>query len=155
MGLRRVLRVTLPAALALAVVIDPTIVASQGELILHKDGTSLYHRPHCPVVSGVTGVVAMTVAQAKARGYEPHADCDPNNPNAPAPKGAAPPPETVYLDGSKYYHRKTCKRIDEEKAKAAALEVVGKSHWPCPSCNPPVRRRSLENAVPGTKRGGR
>jgi hypothetical protein len=127
---------------------------AQSEFVIHKEGTKLYHRPSCPVVIDMRGVLAMTRAQAEARGYTAHRDCDPNNPNAPAPKAPPPPPATVYLDGTKYYHRKTCSTLrDPKAAKAVSLESVGKTHWPCPTCRPPVRRRSTENAIPGTKRG--
>ena len=35
-----------------------------------------------------------------------------------------------------------------------SLEKAGKSHWPCPICRPPVRKKSAEPAVPGTGRRG-
>lgn len=137
---RRILRLVAVSLVALSPRPD-AVVAGQGELVIHKQGTKLYHRPHCPSISGMAGVVAMTRAQAEGRGYKAHADCDPANPQALAPEGAAPPAETVYLDGSKYYHRKTCKLLDPEKVKPAALETAGKAQWPCPTCKPPVRKR--------------
>lgn len=133
--------------------------ASTSELVLIKTGTKQYHRASCPLVRGANtkGVTAMTLGQAEARGYTEHPDCDPENPNAPAPKAPAPEAVTVFVDGSKYYHdEKTCSRIKDAGAvKAVSLEVAGKKEWPCPECRPPVRRKSTENAVPGTKRGGR
>jgi hypothetical protein len=142
------------AVVVLISVLGPSAALAQSEFVIHKEGTKLYHRPSCPIVLDLRGVLAMTRAQAEARGYKAHPDCDPNNPNAPAPKGPPPPPATVYLDGSKYYHRKTCSTLrDPQAAKAAALESAGKNHWPCPTCRPPVRKRSTENAIPGTKRG--
>jgi hypothetical protein len=132
----------------------PRVAAAQAELVLHKDGTSLYHRPDCPVVRDGAGVLALTRAQAESRGYKPHPDCDPSNPKAPAPKPDAPAPVTVYVDGSKYYHRSNdCRRIaDKAKVKAVPLEEAGKGTWPCPECKPAVRRKSTQNAVPGTRR---
>lgn len=123
-------------------------------MVIHKDGTPLYHRADCPVVAGSTqGVLAMTRAQAESRGYKPHDACDPANPKAPTAKEKEAPP-AVYLDDSRYYHRETCSRLpsDRKGVKAASLEVAGKSHWPCPACKPPVRKRSAEPAVPGTER---
>ena len=139
---------------AFAVAFSMAALGAQSELVIYKEGSKQYHRPSCPVVADMKGVVAMTRAQAEARKYTPHEGCDPANPNATPPK-AAPRPETVYLDGSKYYHRKTCSRLEGAKnVKAASLESAGKEQWPCPTCKPPVRRRSIENAVPGTKRRG-
>ena len=134
-------------------------LAAQSELVIHKDGTKLYHRPACPVVAGAKqGILAMTRAQAESRGYKPHEACDPANPDAPSAgstpgKPAAPP--TVYLDGTRYYHTSTCKTLprDKQGVKSASLEVAGKSHWPCPTCKPPIRKKSDAPAVPGTGRG--
>lgn len=133
--------------------------AGKGELVLIRTETKQYHRPSCPLVRGANtkGVTAMTRGQAESRGYAAHPDCDPENPKAPAPKAPAPEAVTVFVDGSKYYHRdRTCERIqDADGVKAVSLEVAGKKEWPCPECRPAVRRKSTENAVPGTKRGGR
>jgi len=141
--------------IAATVVLLHAVPTAQSELVIHKDGTKLYHRPGCPIVLDLVGVLAMTRAQAEARGYKAHPDCDPTNPNAPAPRAPPPPPATVYVDGSKYYHRKDCRKLTDPKAvKAVSLDVAGKVQWPCPECKPPVRRKSTENAVPGTKRRG-
>lgn len=155
-------------ALALLVVPAPSLQARQsagqddaakGELVLIRTDTKQYHRASCPLVRGANtnGVTAMTRGQAESRGYTAHPDCDPENPKAPAPKAPAPEAVTVFVDGSKYYHRdRTCARIEDDDAvKAVSLEVAGKKEWPCPECRPPVRRKSTENAIPGTKRGGR
>jgi hypothetical protein len=142
-------------ALLAAQAFSPPAVA-QAELVIHKEGTKFYHWPSCPVVRDMSGVLAMTRAQAEARGYKAHPDCDPSNPNAPAPKAPPPPPASVYLDGSKYYHRKDCKTLRQPaSAKAVQLESAGKTHWPCPTCRPPVRKRSTESAIPGTTPRGR
>lgn len=134
----------------------PAPVLPQSELVIHKTGTKLYHRAGCPELGDSADVLAMTRAQAEARGYKPHDVCDPANPDRPA-TGKPERPPTVYLDGSRYYHRSTCSRLpeDKKKLKTASLEVAGKSHWPCPTCKPPVRKRSAEPAVPGTGRRGR
>ena len=158
-------------ALALGLVLGPAATrgeAGQGELVIHKKGTKVYHRPSCPVVSDTTDVLALTRAQAEGRGYKPHEDCDPANPDAPAAAGKVKP-ETVYLDGSRYYHRKTCTLLQgkgvyqDGKAegaksasgvKSASLEEAGKSHWPCPTCKPTIRKRSTSPAGRGAGRGG-
>jgi len=132
---------------------------AQGEMVIHKEGTELYHRAGCPVIKDGEGVLAMTRAQAESRGYKPHPACDPAQQPAAAPtpnKGAATPEPTVYLDKSKYYHRKDCRRLKAAKGQtveAQSLEIAAKTRWPCPTCKPPIRRRSSEPAVPGT--GGR
>jgi hypothetical protein len=126
------------------------------ELVILKEGSGLYHRPGCPIVRDGAGVLAMTRAQAESREYKPHPDCDPANPKAPAPRPVPPPPVTVYVDGSKYYHRKDCRKLTgAANVKAESLETIGKTRWPCPECKPPVRQRSIENAIPGTRRRGR
>jgi hypothetical protein len=150
-----VFRPLLPALLAL-LLFPLAPVSAQSEMVIHKDSTKLYHRPGCPVVVDGTGVLAMTRAQAEGRGYKSHEDCDPANPNAKAPRAAPPPPVTVYVDGGKYYHRKDCRRLaSAENVKPAPLDVVGKEKWPCPTCKPPIRKRSSENAVPRTNGRGR
>lgn len=101
-------------------------------------------------------VVAMTRAQAESRGHTPHPDCDPSNPERPAAPEAAPRQPTVYLDGSRYYHRKTCSRLKGVKdVKAAPLETAGKEQWPCPDCKPPVRQRPPADQAPAPKPRGR
>ena len=147
-------------ALALAIVAGTSPPAAlQSELVIHKDGSAVYHRAGCPVLKDMTGVTAMTRAQAESRGHKPHPDCDPaqqksDGRSAPAPP--APPP-TVYLDAGRYYHRKDCAKLDAngKRIRSASLESAGKSHWPCPTCRPPVRKKSAEPAVPGTGRRGR
>lgn len=128
--------------------------AAQSELVIYKESTSLYHRPGCEVIrdmKGVGAVVAMTRAQAEARGHKAHADCDPAvaKPGAPPASAAAPAepakpkPQIVYVDGGKYYHRKDCRRLDAnpKSVRAESLDLAGKSLWPCPDCRPPKRPR--------------
>ena len=134
------------------------ITIGQSELVIVKEGTSLYHRVDCPAVRDGRNVLAMTRAQAESRRNKPHADCDPasSKNETPPSKSAPPPPQTVFLNGTKYYHRKDCRRLDGVKdVRPEPLEQAGKSLWPCPDCRPPVRRRSAEPAVPGTVRRGR
>ena len=129
-----------------AMIIGPA--AAQSELVIYKEGTTQYHRPGCDLIRDGKGVMALTRAQAEARGYKPHPDCDPSQRKADSPStsGAAPapPPQTVYVDGTKYYHRKDCRRLDANRqaVRAESLESAGKTHWPCPDCRPPVRQRN-------------
>ena len=144
----------LPVAVLLVHGLTLLSTAAQNELVIYKEGTKLYHWPGCPVVKDGKGVMALRRAQAESRGYKPHPDCDPANQKT----GGAEPvqgPVTVYLDSSKYYHRKSFAKLDKDPkaVKPASLEVAGKSHWPCPTCKPPIRRRSTEPALPGTGRG--
>ena len=125
--------------------------AAQSQLVIYQEGTSQYHRAGCEVIRAMKGVVAMTRAQAEARGYKAHADCDPAVPKPGAPPGPAaapadlakPKPQIVYVDGGKYYHRKDCRRLDAKSktVRAESLDEAGKSLWPCPDCRPPKRPR--------------
>jgi hypothetical protein len=141
-----------------AVLGGPLPIAGQGELVIVKEGTKLYHRAGCPAIADGKDVLALTRAQADSRGYDAHAECDPDKQREPAGKEGPKKPAdtTVYLDGTRYYHRRDCRRLSGkgDDVKPAVLEVAGKSHWPCPACKPPVRRRGTEPAVPGTGRRG-
>ena len=148
----------LPFAALAFLVAAVTVAAGQSELVIYKEGTGLYHRPGCPLLKDVTDIVAMTRAQAEARGHKAHADCDPDQKKpegAPAPS-PPPAPVTVYMTDARYYHRKDCPRLKDagKQVKSESLETAGKSHWPCPTCRPPVRKKSAEPAVPGTGRRG-
>ena len=146
-------------AVAFVLLVFTAPALGQSELVIYKEGTKLYHRAGCPVLQGATDIVAMTRAQAESRGYKPHPDCDPEQNKSAGARGQSPPPAsvTVYLDAGKYYHRKDCAKLDSrsKQARSESLETAGKSHWPCPVCRPPVRRKSAEPAVPGTGRRGR
>ena len=143
------------AALAVLVAAAPA-EAGQSELVIYKEGTGLYHRPGCPVLKDATDVMAMTRGQAESRGHKAHADCDPAQKKPESAPAKSPPPAsvTVYLDDGKHYHRRDCPKLQGAKVKSESLETAGKSHWPCPDCRPPVRKKSAEPAVPGTGRRG-
>lgn len=136
--------------LGVAALVWCSSAAAQSELVIYKEGTSLYHRAACEVIRDMKGVVAMTRAQAEARGYKAHADCDPEVAKAAAPGSAAgpsdpakPAPQIVYVDGGKYYHRKECRRLEAnpKSVRTELLDTAGKSLWPCPDCRPPKRPR--------------
>lgn len=132
----------------------------QDEFVIVKEGTGLYHRPACPVIRDGVSVLALTRAQAEQRGLKAHETCDPSNPkyDPPTAREAAPGkpqpkgPVFVVVDRSKYYHRDVCAKLGADRTKVD-LEVAGKKYWPCPTCKPPVRRKSDGPAVP--KRWGR
>jgi hypothetical protein len=128
-------------------------VSAQSELVIVKDTAAKeYHRPGCPIVRDGKDVLAMTRAEAESRGFKSHRDCDPAVQAPAAQSGAAPstpkpPPETVYLDRStKYYHRKTCPKLGTH-VEAVTVTAVGK-RWACPTCKPPVPKRSTDPLVP-------
>ena len=131
----------------------PARSSAQSELVIVKDTAAKeYHSPGCAVVRDGKDVVAMTRAEAVSRGFKPHRDCDPAvqapaaPPGAPAAKPTAPP-ATVFIDSStKYYHRKTCAKLGAHP-EAVAVTAVGK-RWPCPTCRPPVPKRTTEPLVP-------
>ena len=135
-----------------------TVAAGQSELVIYKEGTGLYHRPSCPLLKDATDIMAISRSQADASGYKAHADCDPDQKKSEgAPAQSAPPaPVTVYVYDARYYHRKDCPKLKDagKQVKSESLETAGKSHWPCPTCRPPVRKKSAEPAVPGTGRRG-
>ena len=141
------------AVLILAGAASP--VRAQSGMVIHKEGTKLYHRPGCPVIRDFKGVLAMTEAQARARSYTQHEACKDaaGAADGQTTDGAAAA-VTVYLDGSKYYHRDKCARVGKSEMKPAALDAVARKVWPCPTCRPPIRKRAAEPAVPGRVRRG-
>lgn len=54
------------------------IAIAQSELVIHKEGSTQYHRPGCEVIGNGKDVLALTRAQAEARGDKPHSGCDPD-----------------------------------------------------------------------------
>ena len=124
------------------------IALAQSELVIHKEGSTEYHRPGCELIRDGKDVLALTRAQAEARGYKPHPGCDPDQGKSSTPSAASPTPaakpETVYVNGTKYYHRKDCPKLEAnpKAVSAESLDTAGKSHWPCPDCRPPVRKRN-------------
>ena len=134
--------VAMLAALLLVVLTahPPHVRADQSEMVITKEGTTVYHRPGCEVIRDGKGVLAMTRAQAEGRGLKPHDGCDPAK-NLPPPAATAPtPPTYVFVDGSKYYHRESCKRLGKDRRKVR-LDDAGVKFWPCPACKPPIRKR--------------
>ena len=131
-----------------------TAGATAQEMVLGKDGTSLYHRPACAVVRDGQGVLAMTRAQAESRGLKAHDACDPAKmppePAVPASPGSAPPrgpsarfatPSYVWIDASgKHYHRDGCRKLGTNPKKLVLADAA-KKYWPCPVCKPPIRKR--------------
>jgi hypothetical protein len=147
-GADRVLAVALFASVLLASPSVAVAQAGQPELVIHKDGTKLYHRPGCDAVRDGKGVLALTRGQAEARGLEAHEACDPAAKGRTSPESsAAAVPIHVYVDKSKYYHRETCSRLQKD-SKRLQLDVAGKTYWPCPRCRPPVRKRHSDPAIP-------
>lgn len=141
--------VVLPALLALT-----AARAIAQELVLHKEGTDLYHRPSCEVVRDGVGVLALSRGQAESRGLKAHPECDPFRTPPPPEKGESPPANPgsaarpspraqvfVLVDSGKQYHREGCKKLGKD-ARRIALDEAAKQRWPCPTCRPPIRRRA-------------
>ena len=147
-----------PVLLAMIVIGAVTVIAAaQSELVIYKEGSTQYHRPGCDVIRDAKDVVALTRAQAEARGYKPHPECDPEQSRSappPAESAATAKPQTVYLNGTKYYHRKDCRRLEAnpKAVRAESLDTAGKTYWPCPDCRPPVRKRVTESEPLGRVR---
>lgn len=121
----------------------------QSELVIVIESTKQYHRPSCVFVRNAPkDVIAMNAGQAESRGYKAHPACDPSNPAnraAPAPGNTSPerqPAVYVYTAaGDNRYHRETCAKLPKERKKVL-LEEAGKKLWPCPTCRPPIRKRT-------------
>ena len=115
----------------------PTGVA-QSELVITKEGTREYHWPGCDLIKDGKKVLALTRAQAAARGLTPHEECDPADAAEGKPR-QRDDPTMVYTDSSRYYHKKNCEKLGKN-AKKVELEQAGRKHWPCPDCKPPIRK---------------
>jgi hypothetical protein len=126
----------------LIVATSAAVAPAQSELVLSKEGSKEYHRADCDVVKDGKHVLALTRAQATARGLTPHAACDPaQTPPKPGESGPTPAgPVYVYTDGGRYYHKKDCGKLGTDPKKTD-LEEAGKKLWPCPTCKPPIRKR--------------
>lgn len=129
------------AGLISALLSAPTAAmsAGQSELVIVKKGGKEYHRAGCDEIKDAKDVLALSRAQATARGLKQHDGCDPAN----APDGKSSDksaPVIVYVDSSQYYHKKDCKKLGKD-ARKVELEEAGKKLWPCPTCKPPIRKR--------------
>jgi hypothetical protein len=158
---RAVILLSRSAAAAALAFVPAARLAARSELVVHKEGTKLYHRPGCPVIRDGANVLALTRAQAESRGYTSHPECDPATAKAPSEsKGRteAQPGVTVYVEGPTYYHRKSCPKLAaaSNPPKAQPLETALKTHWPCPTCKAPVFKKTVDAPVLGTtrRRGG-
>jgi hypothetical protein len=136
-----------PARLAIAALAIFANVAgprASQDLVLQKEGTSLYHRPWCDVVRDGKNVLALSRGQAHARGLKPHAECDRDRPAAPAPDdktgSARAAPVFVFVGTGSHYHREGCARLGRN-AKRLSLDEAGRRFWPCTKCKPPIRKR--------------
>lgn len=115
------------------------------EYVLVKQGSKEYHRPGCDVVRDAKNVVAMTRAEADARGLKPHAACDPATPPKPAksPKNDAPKVQYVFVEpGDKRYHRETCPKLGKTRERITVNAAAARKYWPCSVCKPPLRKRA-------------
>ena len=147
-----------PVVIVIALAAGAAPAAAQSELVIVRERAKEYHRPACPVVRDGRDVLAMTRAQAEARGFKPHEACDPFNrapaegaaggPAVAAPRAKAPAPVFVYLSpGDTRYHRESCVRLAADRRKVTVDEAATSKHWPCPVCKPPIRKKG-EPAVP-------
>ena len=114
--------------------------AARQALVIVREGAPHYHRPGCPLVREAKDVLAMTRAQAEARGLKSHPDCDPAV-DPEAGRGGPPPnPEVFVGPGGKYYLRETCRRL-EKPSRRVRLNEAARKHFPCRTCKPPIRPR--------------
>ena len=125
------------------------VLLAQSEMVIQRDGTTVYHRPACDQVRDVRGVLAMTRAQAEARGLKPHAECE-SLKNSTEKESAASPakPAMVLIDvGGTYYHRDKCEKLSKNVRRVPVTEAY-KKHWPCRTCKPPIRPRPGQGDLP-------
>ena len=117
-------------------------VRTQSEMVIQREGTTLYHRPACDEVRDKRDVLAMTRAQAEGRGLKAHADCDPvkNPPGQEGGAGVAKPAMVLIDVGGQYYHRDKCEKLSSNSKRVPVTEAY-KKHWPCRTCKPPIRPR--------------
>jgi len=126
--------------------------SQQSELVIVKQSTGEYHRAGCADIKDGKGVLAMSRAQAEARGFKAHAACV----NAPPPssevesKPPKPSPVYVFTDAGKYYHRAGCTKLGASPKKVL-LDDAGRKLWPCPVCRPPIRKKTDDEPL-GTRR---
>lgn len=125
----------------------PALIA-QGELVIVKERTGLYHRAGCAAIRDATDVLAMGVGQAEARGFKAHADCDPSkaqpSPATPRPPASSAKPATVFVfvdTMGKLYHREACRRLGKDQKRIMLDAATAKRYWPCGVCKPPIRPR--------------
>ena len=117
------------------------LAQSSSEYVVVIPGSKEYHRPGCDLVRDPSKVIAMTRAQAEARGLKPHAACDPSK--APSSKRGAPRVQYVFVSpGDQRYHRETCGKLAKTRERITLDEAARKKYWPCTVCKPPVRKRS-------------
>lgn len=142
----------LPATSLFSLLLLVPALIAQGELVIVKESTGLYHRAGCDAIRDATDVLAMGVGQAEARGFKAHADCDPSKAQrSPATTGGraasarpAIPPATVFVfvdTMGKLYHREACRRLGKDQKKIVLDAATAKRYWPCGVCKPPIRPR--------------
>jgi hypothetical protein len=138
-----VLRTRTLIVVVLVTLAVPAVSWAQSELVITRKGTKEYHRPGCDAIKDAKDVLALTRAQATARGLTAHEACDPSRmppPGSDEKDGKPAPDPEVFVDGSRYYHKKDCSRLGKD-AKKMKLDDAGRKFWPCPTCKPPIRRR--------------
>ena len=150
--MHRVLRIAFLLGLSLLLV---PVLFAQGELVIVKESTGVYHRPSCDVIRGATDILAMSVGQAEARGFKSHPECDPSHPKsalpAPPASGARGTPEKprkpaapvlVWIDaGGTLYHREGCRKLGKGPKKVVLDAATARKYWPCGVCKAPVLPR--------------
>jgi hypothetical protein len=142
------MRCALPVILILLLSASPRLL--QPELVIVIESTKQYHRASCELLrKQPKDVIAMNVGQAELRGYKEDPACDPSNPankreTAPGSMSPSERAARVYVytaAGDTRYHRETCAKLAKPRKKVL-LEEAGKKLWPCPTCRPPIRKRT-------------
>lgn len=115
--------------------------ADGSALVVIVRGTKQFHAPGCPVVARAKSNVAVSRrSEALRRGLTAH-DCGDTAAAEPDPNGVK-----VYTqkDDNKY-HRETCRKLGPART-AITLDEAGRTRWPCPVCEPPIRQRPRKSS---------
>jgi hypothetical protein len=115
---------------------DQSSTVSGSALVVTVNGTKQFHAPGCPVVARAkSNVTVSRRSEALRRGLTAH-DC------GEAASGESDPNAVkVYTQkGDNKYHRETCKQLGRARS-SLTLDEAGRTLWPCPVCEPPIRQR--------------
>jgi 5-enolpyruvylshikimate-3-phosphate synthase len=122
----------------MALAAAPALAQSGSALVVIVPGDKQFHQPTCAVVARAGSKVKVSKqADAVRRGLEQH-DCEAEG---DASSSADPNAVKVFTQkNDNKYHRETCKKLGEKRT-AIILDEAGRKFWPCPVCEPPIRKR--------------
>ena len=131
-------RLLVVVLMLMALAAPPALAQSGSALVVIVPGDKQFHQPTCAVVARAGSKVKVSKqADAIRRGLKQH-DCE-----ADGDASASADPNAVKVftqkDDNKY-HRESCKKLGQQRT-AITLDEAGRKLWPCPVCEPPIRKR--------------